>query len=154
MKKIIIASAILLGFAFFIFQITFMLGAGTTGRILLYNYSQRKTVVESNLMQVINKDSIYTVPEHWNDYELGTDSINDIYVSFNANPREIYQLNFIGPPSVWNERTCVLGFVGLFDGKLWNFEKDLDNAEKERVIKRLEMEILQKMRFRFKSVED
>lgn len=147
MKRILI----ILLYAIFV---TLQYSCGTTGHIKLYNYSISKDSVENNLLTIINRDSIYTRPLKWNDYELGTDTIYDIFVLYRSGPMEIYQLDFIGTPSDWNnEQTSTLALVGVFDGKLWHFENDLSSLEKARVIERLEIEILSKMIYRYRKAE-
>lgn len=133
-----------------VFVLSLMYSCGTTGHIQFYNYSISKDRIENDLLSVINKDSAYTAPSKWNDYELGVDSVYDIFVLFQSNPKEIYQLDFVGSPSDWKiNSTCKLALVGVFDGKLWHFEKDLSSDEEARVMKRFETEILSKMKYQY-----
>lgn len=131
-----------------IFVLSLVYSCGTTGHIQFYNYNISKDSLENDLLSVINEDSLYTAPSKWNDYELGIDTVYDIFILFQSNPKEIYQLDFIGPPTDWKvNTTCKLALVGVFDGKLWHFEKDLSSDEKARVMQRFEEEILSKMKY-------
>jgi len=135
---------------FICFAVLLLTSCGTTGHIQFYNFSITKDVVENDLLSIINKDSVYSAPSKWNDYELGIDTVYDIFVLLHSNPKEIYQLDFVGTPSEWqNNVTCTLALVGVFDGKLWHFEKDLSSKEEERVMKRFETEILSKLKYKY-----
>lgn len=129
---------------------TTIFSCGTTGHIQFYKYNQKKEVVEINLLEVINENNTYSPPKKWNNYELGIDSIYDIFVQFSSNPKEIYQLDFIGTPSDWEEESASkLALVGVFDGEKWSFEKDLSSKEQERMKNRFETEILSKMKYKY-----
>ena len=131
-----------------VFVLSLVYSCGTTGHIQFYNYNVSKDALENDLLSVINEDSLYTAPSKWNDYELGIDTVYDIFVLFQSNPKEIYQFDFIGPPTDWKvSTTCKLALVGVFDGKLWHFEKDLSSDEEARVMKRFEEEILSKIKY-------
>ncbi len=132
---------------FFVFVLSLMYSCGTLGHITFYNFSNPKTDIENNLLSVINKDSIYTPPLQWNGYELGKDTIYDIFVYFKDAPQEIYLIRFTNKENWEHTNYSKLGLVGLFDGKLWHFEKDLCSDEEARVMKRFEEEILSKIKY-------
>lgn len=133
-----------------IIAFSFLYSCGTTGHIQFYNYEVSKDKIESEILKVINKDSLYTAPPTWNNYELGVDTVYDIFIMFQSNPKEIYQIDFVGPSSDWKiSSTCILALVGVFNGKLWYFERDLSSEQKERVKRRFEQEILSKMKYTF-----
>ena len=124
---------------------------GTTGHLKFYYFNDGRDSVKKDLLSVINYNSLYTAPVNWNNYEQGIDTIRDIYVYFQSNPKEIYQLGFKGDTTEWriNKKGCTLALVGVFNGKLWRFERDMKSKEIERVEKRLEMEILSKMKHKY-----
>jgi hypothetical protein len=140
MKKTIIS--------IYISSIILVYSCGTTGHLKFYNFNNTKDSVMNDLLSVINYNSLYVAPPHWNNYEQGIDTIRDIYVYFQSNPKEIYQLGFKGDTAEWrlNKKSCTLALVGVFNGKTWAFEKDMKTKEIERVEKRFEMEILSKMK--------
>ena len=124
---------------------------GTTGHLKFYNFNNCKDSVKKDLLSVINYNSLYVAPTHWNNYEQGIDTIRDIYVYFQSIPKEIYQLGFKGDTTEWriNKKSCTLALVGTFNGKIWRFEKDMKSKEIERIEKRFEMEILSKMKHKY-----
>src|SRR5947207_8153091 len=73
------------------FVITLIISCGTLGHIQFYNFNASKDVVEEDLLAVINKDSLYSPPSKWNNYEIGADSTRDIFIMFQSNPKELYQ---------------------------------------------------------------
>jgi hypothetical protein len=119
---------------------------GTTGHLKFYYYNDTKQNVEKDLLKTIT-DNKYSAPKNWNKYEQGSDTLRDIFIMFNSTPKEIYQLGFKGDSTEWriNKRSCTLALVGVFDGQLWHFEKDLNSEEINRIEARLENEILNKM---------
>ena len=125
---------------------TIIISCGTTGHLKFYNYNDTKQNVEKNLLKTI-ADNNYTAPKNWNNYEQGSDTLRDIYILFNSTPKEIYQLGFKGDSAEWrtNKTSCTLALVGVFDGQLWHFAKDLNSEEIKRIETRLENEILNKM---------
>ena len=134
---------------YFYFILLLTASCGTLGHIQFYRFDKPKAEVELDLLSVINKDSVYSPPLKWNDYELGSDSIYDIFILFKTAPKELYQVRFANKSSWNSSNICKLGLVGVFDGKLWHFEKDLDSKEEERLKKRFESEILSKMKFQY-----
>jgi hypothetical protein len=79
---------------------------------------------------------------HWNNYEQGADLQEDIFVYFDSKPREIYLVRFINYEGTEYKNKTVLALVGVFDGKLWHFARDLSWAEEARIEDRFEKSIL------------
>jgi hypothetical protein len=133
----------------------FLVSCGTLGHIQFYYYSAPIDVIEKDLIRVVDEESKYSPPLKWNNYELGADSLQDIFIAFSTNPKEIFQLGFANRVTSLEKATnAKLALVGIFDGKIWKFESDLTSNEKERVKKRLETEILSKMRYSYRKEED
>ena len=126
-----------------------LISCGTLGHIQFYEFNRSKMEVEADLLHVINRDSLYSPPKSWNEYELGADSVMDIFIYFHSNPEEIYQVGFINPDTWNSSNTSVLALVGAFDGKLWHFEKDLNSRGEKRMMQRFETEILSRMQCKY-----
>ena len=140
-KKIFIISIISI---VIVFYVGFIISSGTTGHLKFYDFIGSKQNIEFELKRVISANN-YSPPKSWNDYELGADSIRDIYVLFESDPKEIYQLGFKGDSTSWQRNKCTLALIGVFDGQLWHFKKDLSSKEIARIESRFENEILHKM---------
>lgn len=105
---------------------------------------------------VINKNGLNLPPAGWEDYKNSLDSnFRNVYIFFPNNPAEIYHLAFVGDMARWRtSRICTLGLIGLFNDKLWKYHKDLKGKEEERIMKRLESEVLLKMKYDYIKGED
>lgn len=125
------------------------LSCGTTGRIIFYDFPASKYEIEEVLLKVIRQDSAYIVPDKWKiEHE---DVYPMIYIYFNANPEEIYQIGFSCDSLDWNSSPSYskLALIAKFDGDQFKFEKDLNRKEKERIEERFETEILAKIRYNY-----
>lgn len=74
---------------------------GSLGHVQFYYFDKSKAEIEQDLLNVINKDSTYSPPLKWNDYELGSDSMYDIFIFFKKESTELYKVRFTNKDS-WN----------------------------------------------------
>ena|GEM_PF-3170223 len=123
--------------------------AGTTGRIMLYNFNEPKIAVELALNSVINQSPIFQVPLKWEDCKNG-DAVERIYLYFKDQPAEVYMLGFKYDSSIWRASSVsTLAIVGKYDGTIWKFKQDLNDSEVKRITIRFETEILSKIKYPF-----
>ncbi len=114
--------------------------------IQFYNYSDSKYNVEKDFLQVVSTTTD-TIPSKWKEYAVSLDFMDDKFIYFQNNPEEILRVNFTGDTTQWSStNTCNISLFGLFKGEKWMFYHDISSDEKERIKKRLETEILSKMR--------
>lgn len=132
----------------YVIVLLFLSSCGTTGHIKFYNFSGSKYEVEKDLIKIINKDSVYVVPEKWIE---GTkvDYLERFYVYFKSKPEEIYQIGFTDSASWKYSPVCRLGIVSQFNGDSWKYESELNNKEIERITKRFEEAILSKIKYNY-----
>ncbi len=137
---------------YIIFLITLILlsSCGTTGHIVFYDFSSSKYEVEKELLNIINKDSIYSVPDKWKSHTEG-DYFERIYIYFPSSPEELYQIGFNGDSTEWNNSLhgSRLGFVSIYQGDQFKYESDLNNKEIARITKRFEDSILSKVKYHY-----
>lgn len=116
-----------------------------------YRYSEKKEVIEKELLRVIKLNSD-TIPLKWKQYYKKFDFMDDNYVYFKKNPEEILRIGFIQFGNNWEENDySELGMFLWFDGKNWYRDYEIDDENKARIIKRLEKEILSKMKYRYEK---
>lgn len=116
-----------------------------------YRYSEKKVVIEKELLTVLKLNSD-TIPLKWKQYYKKFDFMNDNYVYFKKNPEEILRIGFIQFGSNWEENDySELGMFLWFDGKKWYRDYEIDDKNKARIIKRLEKEILSKMKYKYEK---
>jgi hypothetical protein len=127
----------------------FLSSCGTTGHIAFYDFNASKFDVEKEIKNVIYKDSAYVVPNKWKSHTEG-DYFERIYIYFRNAPEEIYQIGFVYDSTAWKQSSsCRLGFVSIFKGQQFQYESDLSNKEIERIMKRLETNILSKIKYKY-----
>ena len=127
----------------------FLSSCGTTGHIVFYHFNANKYDVEKEILNVINKNSAYTVPNKWHEHTEG-DYFERIYIYFKNNPEELYQIGFTGDSTNWNQTSsCKLGLISVYQGKQFQYENELSNKEIERIEKRFETEILSKIKYTY-----
>ena len=118
-----------------------------------YYFFDTKYNVEQDFLKVVST-STDTIPSKWKKYAIPFDFMDDKFIYFKADPEEILRINFTGDSTRWAvENTCKVSLFGLFDGEKWIFNYDISSEEKERIKKRLEIEILSKMRHPYKKEE-
>jgi len=121
---------------------------GTSGHIQFYDFTVPKLEVKKELISIINSNNKYKAPTHWNNYELGETS-DDIFIYFDSNPKELYVVGFREYKELFDKNESILALIGIFDGKLWHFARDLNRNEENRAKGRLEKEILSKMKYSY-----
>ncbi|PUZ19170.1 hypothetical protein DCM91_20850 [Chitinophaga costaii] len=123
---------------------------GTTGHIVFYNFDANKYDVEREILNILNRDSIYIVPDKWREHIEG-DYFERIYIYFKSNPEELYQIGFTGDAKTWKRSmSSKLGLISIYNGKQFLYETDLSNKEQKRIQNRLEKELLSKIKYTFK----
>ena len=124
---------------------------GSIGHVQFYNFNVPKYEAEKEILNVINKDSSFTLPAKYKDLVGLPQPIQLFYVYFSSSPEEIYQIGFTGDSSEWKTSSnCQLSLDGFFDGDRWRFESDLSSKEQKRIRKRFEERILSKMNLAYK----
>ncbi|WP_295794149.1 hypothetical protein [Mucilaginibacter sp.] len=123
---------------------------GTSGHIQFYDFTVPESEVKKELISIINLNDKYKAPLHWNNYELG-ETKDDIFIYFDSNPKELYVVGFREYKELSDKNESILALIGLFDGKLWHFARDLNRDEENRAKGRLEKEILSKMKLSYKK---
>jgi len=116
--------------------------------MVFYNFDKPKYEVEKEILRVIKEDSSHKIPAKWKNCNQG-DYFERIYIYFKDGPEELYQIGFTGDSTDWNHSSgSRLSLIGQFSGK-WKFERDLDQKEIDRITKRVESEILSKIKFEY-----
>src|SRR5690348_18057550 len=102
---------------YFIAFLLFLSSCGTTGHLVFYHFDADKYDVEKEILNVINKDSAYTVPQKWVEHTKG-DYFERIYIYFKKNPEELYQIGFTGDSSDWKHSTTSrLGLISVYQDR-------------------------------------
>ncbi|TKB98714.1 hypothetical protein [Pedobacter cryophilus] len=137
----------------FILLVGLVTSCGTLGHLKFYHYDASKYEVEKDLLEVI-KSHTDAIPLKWKKNAVGMDFLDEKFIYFKNAPEEILRIGFTGDSIQWKSHTSSkLALVGVFRGNEWLFEKDMSASEKERLQKRLETEILSKMRHSYKKEE-
>jgi hypothetical protein len=128
-----------------------LISCGTMGHIAFYEFNLPKYTVEKDLNNIIDKDSIFSLPAKMR--PEGVDEyFETIYVNFKTNPIEIYQLGFNGDSAIWKNSTkSTLALIGVYNGDSWRFDRDLGYDEERRIEARLEDSILSKLPYPYKK---
>lgn len=120
----------------------------------VYNYSNSKIRIEQELNRVVDIETD-TIPVKWKQYCEIFDFMDDRFIYFKNKPEEVLRLSFVGDSSNWNSETnCQLTLFDWFDGSKWVRNFDIKSEDKKRIVKRLETEILSKMRYSYRKEED
>ena len=131
-----------------VFIVFFFISCGTIGHVQFYNFNASKYEVEKELLNIINKDSLHSVPVKWADINKDPGPIELIYLYFSQSPEEMYQVGFTGTITQWkNSSYCKLSLDGVFNGDHWGFKKELSYNEMKRIRERFEKEILSKIKY-------
>ena len=69
-------------FGFILLSLIFFTSCGTTGNVHIYNYKASKYEVERELKNIINKDSVHSVPVKWADIYKYPRPMEYIYILF------------------------------------------------------------------------
>ena len=126
---------------------------GSTGHIAFYHFNASKYNVDEELVQIINKDSAFIVPQKWSNCKNG-DYLERRYVYFKSPPEEIYRIGFKYDSTTWKQsQTSTLGLISQFDGDTWRNENELNNQQIERITKRFETEFLSKVKYSYYKSE-
>jgi len=134
---------------YFIAFLLFLSSCGTTGHLVFYHFDADKYDVEKEILNVINKDSAYTVPQKWVEHTKG-DYFERIYIYFKKNPEELYQIGFTGDSSDWKHSTTSrLGLISVYQGEQFKYEDELSNREINRIENRFETDILSKIKYTY-----
>lgn len=132
----------------------FLSSCGTTGHIVFYHFNSNKYDVEKEISNIINKNSEYTVPQKWFEHTKG-DYFERIYIYFQNNPEELYQIGFTGDSTDWKRSSSSrLGLISIYQGKEFQYEDQLSDKEIKRIEKRFETEILSKIKYSYYKSED
>ena len=132
-----------------------LVSCGGSGHIMLYNFNAPKYDVHKEILDVINKDSTYTVPKKWievaKEAKEAGDGLEYFFLYFKHKPEEMYEMQFADSASWNNSLKSSLGLNSRFDGHFWKYGKDLSSKENERITKRFEDEILSKLKYGFEK---
>ena len=127
----------------------FFSSCGTTGHIAFYKFEVNKYEVEKEILNIVNRDSIFIVPNKWIEHTKG-DYFERIYIYFKRNPEELYQIGFTGDANEWKQSSSSkLGLISIYNGTLFQYETDLSNKEQARIQSRFEHEILSKIKYSY-----
>ena len=130
---------------YFFILIIILPSCGTTGHIAFFNFNNSKSEVEIQILNVISKDSLYTVPPKWSEHTKG-DYFERIYLYFKSNPEEIIQVGFSYDSATWKQSSsCRLAIISIYQGNQFQYERDLSNKEQNRIQERFEKQILSKI---------
>lgn len=136
-------------FGVILFLFIFFESCGTTGNVQLYNFNASKNEVERKLRNIINEDSVHSVPVKWADIYKNPGPIEYIYLYFSKSPEEMYQVGFANSEEWKTAANCQLGLIGLFNGDHWEYRKGLSYIEMKRIRERFEKEILSKLKYTY-----
>ena len=118
-----------------------------------YYFFDKKHSIEKDFLQVVSTTTD-TIPLKWREYAVPFDFMDDKFIYFKNNPEEILRVNFIRDSTQGNQKSnCKVSLFGLFNGNKWIFNYEISSDEKERIKKRLETEILSKMKHTYKKEE-
>ena len=127
--------------------------AGTHGRIKRYPYNFSKQTVSKALLQIVNENPQYLVPESlsgsFNIESPTSKSIDTVGFNFyfsDSKIGKIYWATFMGRNEDWTEPKCSFDLVGikLSDGKSL-YEKDLISEDRVYVKETFESKIVSKL---------
>jgi len=114
------------------------------GRIVFYDFNSPKAAVEQKLFTTINADSSGGIFVEEGDKNVNAFEV--IYVNFKNSPKETYQVGFTCDSMEWNHSpNSRLALIGVSDGKKWQFARDLNKQQMERMQQRFEAEVLLKL---------
>ena len=135
-------------FFFISYCAVFFCSCGTIGHVQFYSFSEPKLEIENKLHNII--DSSYSVPGKWANIYQESGPLELIYVYFQRDPEEVYQIGFTGEQKDWESSSnCKLSLDGVFNGRNWTFRKDLSSSDMSRIRERFEKEILSKIKIQY-----
>ena len=116
-----------------------------------YTYSEKKDVVDKELLRVIKLNSD-TIPIKWKQYYEKFDFTDDTYIYFKESPEEIIRLGFARYGDNWEkDNFSSLSVFMWFDGEGWKRNYEITDVERKHIVKRVEDEILSKMKYKYES---
>lgn len=154
MKKIV--------YYFLVFSM--FLSCGQIGTIQRYKFpTQKKAVIDSAISKFYFKNPIYLPESNWKkDADLLSKSVPHLkfYYLKLQNPEEMIVYGFIGEKVNWEkENSCILSLDILVkynpqvkDNSFFYYN-DIDDEEKERIKQRFQNVLLNKLGYKYKSIE-
>ncbi len=142
----------------------FIISCGQIGTIQRYKfYTQKKAVVDTAITKFYLKNPNYLPESNWKkDADLLSKSVPHLQFYFLKlqNPEEMIVYKFSGDVVSWEiENYCIISLSILVkynqetkDNSFYYYE-DIDDKEKERIKRRFQKEFLNKLGYKYKSIE-
>ena len=149
---------------YFFLALLLFLSCGQIGTIQRYKFpTQKKAVIDSAISKFYFKNPIYLPESNWKkDADLLSKSVPHLkfYYLKLQNPEEMIVYKFFGDEVSWEKRNfCRLSLDILVkynpqtkDNSFYYYE-DIDNKEKERIKQRFQKVLLNKLGYKYKSIE-
>lgn len=126
---------------------------GTLGGFDNRNFVTPKQNIEKALDTLFSKNIKLTIPEKWEEYDnwkkIGYDFLDTRIFYFQSKPEEMYYVSFVGNGKEKQDENgpTILAIRAVFNEKYkkWLKEEDFNNDEKERIEKRFDKEIINKL---------
>jgi hypothetical protein len=126
---------------------------GTLGGFDTRTLQVKKNELNKAFDTLYSKYPNYKIPNKWKKFddwnERGYDFLDARLIYFENSPEEMYYLTFIGDSiTTSNSQTSVISIRAICNGSAkWLLVSDFSKAQKERIEKRLDEEIISKLEF-------